>query len=417
MAIPDLPKDLVEDEILCRVPATSLKRLRSTCKRWNRLFKDDRRFASEHCEKAAKEFLFLILTEKMRICTVSKINLPQHGDDALPPPSPSVEVGRELSLPDPYYNNSEQFDIDEAFPCDGLLLCTHDGHPGRGSQIVVWNPLNGQTRWIETGNRCRRGGLFVLGYCCIGKRRRRRRRRSYKVLSWGYSFKNAEIYELNSDVVDSWRRIPDDDLDPPGWCIRIHNDSSVSFKGNTYFFACEESKPHLGWSLFRFDFSTEKSSLFVPLSSQCPLPEVMRLSVAVGGEKLSVLLQPDCTSKAEIWVTSKIDDSTTTKAVSWNKVLALDLSRDLQINDLVRFVFDEDKKVAVCCQKWVHADGIHCNDKVYFLGEDNKVSEFGFGLKVDDLGMSDIWPVIHNYVPSLVHIELPVGGKRKRGSS
>ncbi|VVA97859.1 unnamed protein product [Arabis nemorensis] len=39
-----LPDDLVE-EILCYVPATDLKRLRSTCKRWNFLF-DNRRFAN-----------------------------------------------------------------------------------------------------------------------------------------------------------------------------------------------------------------------------------------------------------------------------------------------------------------------------------------------------------------------------------
>ncbi|KAL0667541.1 hypothetical protein Bca4012_030245 [Brassica carinata] len=41
MVMSDLPPDLVE-EILSRVPATSLKPLRSSCKQWNTLFKDPR---------------------------------------------------------------------------------------------------------------------------------------------------------------------------------------------------------------------------------------------------------------------------------------------------------------------------------------------------------------------------------------
>ncbi|VYS57910.1 unnamed protein product [Arabidopsis thaliana] len=74
MTIPELPKDLIE-EILCYVPATYLKRLRSTCKGWNRLFKDDRRFAKKHYDKAAKQFLPLMSTNE-ELCAMS-VNL--HG--------------------------------------------------------------------------------------------------------------------------------------------------------------------------------------------------------------------------------------------------------------------------------------------------------------------------------------------------
>ncbi|KAL1194277.1 putative F-box protein [Cardamine amara subsp. amara] len=54
----ELPEDLV-DEILCRVPATSLKRLRYACKRWNCLFNDGK-FTRNHFHKAPKESLILM---------------------------------------------------------------------------------------------------------------------------------------------------------------------------------------------------------------------------------------------------------------------------------------------------------------------------------------------------------------------
>ncbi|XP_019102491.1 PREDICTED: F-box protein ETP1-like [Camelina sativa] len=342
MAVPELLNDLV-DEILCRVPATSLKRLRATCKRWNRLFKDDRRFAREHFDNAPKEIHSLILTEKCRICPLSIINLRPHGDDV--PPLPSVEVKRELSV--------------------------KEGTRRYGSQIVVWNPFTGQTRWIEANNRWKNTNTFVLGYYNKKNNKSSCSQRSYKILCYNGG-EDTEIYDLNSS--DSWRRIPDGDLTPPGWDGMIAEDI-VPLKGNTYFFAKEKSKPHLGWSLLKFDFSAEKSSLFVPLPYQCPRYKFFRLSV-VRDEKLSVFLQPDSTCKTEIWVTSKIDNAST-KTVSWNNVLAFNLSPHLQITDLVNFVLDEDKKVAVCCDRWIEDCYIHCIDKIFILRENNQVSESG----------------------------------------
>ncbi|XP_010468264.1 PREDICTED: F-box protein ETP1-like [Camelina sativa] len=402
----ELLNDLV-DEILYRVPATSLKRLRATCKRWNRLFKDDRRFGSEHRDKAAKEIHSLILTEKCRICPVS-INLP-NGD--VPP---SLEVKKELSLPHPHFNNSSQYDIANVCHCDGLLLCNpYDGDiTWFGTKIVVWNPFTGQTRWIEARNRKMNSTIFVLGYYYKQDKNKNKScsKRSYKILCFGFHGEDIEIYELNSN--DSWRRLPDGDLTPPGWSIDCSaNDYVVFLTGSAYFFAKEKSKPQLSLSLVRFDFSTEKSSLFVALPRQYPRHEVLSLSV-VGEEKLSVFLQPNEASKAEIWVTSKIDVST--KVVSGSKVLAVDLSPDLQITSNVHFLLDEDKKVAVCSERWME-DENKSIDKTFFLGEDNKVRELGFG-QLDWVDAANS-PVILNYVPSLVQIELPAAGcnKRKRG--
>ncbi|KAJ4894466.1 F-box/kelch-repeat protein [Raphanus sativus] len=100
-----LPDNLVEEEILCRVPATSLKRLRATCQLWNGLF-NNRRFAKIHFDKASKQFLFLMLTNEYRIRSLS------------------VELKGELGLLDPLH--SVQFKITHVFHCDGLLLCTNE---------------------------------------------------------------------------------------------------------------------------------------------------------------------------------------------------------------------------------------------------------------------------------------------------
>ncbi|KAF3516677.1 hypothetical protein DY000_02063678 [Brassica cretica] len=57
-----LPADL-EEEILSRVPATSLMRWRSICRRWNTLFFEDQRFSEKHFRNAPKQPLVLMLTE------------------------------------------------------------------------------------------------------------------------------------------------------------------------------------------------------------------------------------------------------------------------------------------------------------------------------------------------------------------
>ncbi|KAL0652410.1 hypothetical protein Bca4012_095101 [Brassica carinata] len=93
----DLPQDLV-DEILSRVPATSLKRLRSTCKRWNALFKD-RVFTEKHFHKAPKQSLVFALKYKEPYALEeSNAFLVSVSLDA---PSPSIEIKVALSLMDP----------------------------------------------------------------------------------------------------------------------------------------------------------------------------------------------------------------------------------------------------------------------------------------------------------------------------
>uniref|UniRef100_A0A1J3IAB6 F-box protein n=4 Tax=Noccaea caerulescens TaxID=107243 RepID=A0A1J3IAB6_NOCCA len=383
----DLPKELVEEEMLTRVPATYLKGLGSTCKRWNRLFNGDRRFARKHSDKAAKQFLGLTLTRAFRICPIIV-----YRDGKVP----CLEVKTELSLVDPHSKYpGAQFDVSRVFHCDGHLLCTSVDE----SRFVVWNPFTGETRWFQPSYRGGKGRAFALGY---GKNK------SYKILSYHYGEKkDFEIYEFSSD---SWRVV--DDIMPVGWMLG-YSGISVSLKGSTYWFGfgIDETKT-VSVSLVKFDFSTEKCVL-VPLPYQCKdsVFEAACVSV-VKDEKLSVMLQLEKTSKTEIWVSNKIDE-TTTQVVSWNKVLSLDLSPDLQLCEGGTFLLDEEKKFVVISMNWMDFEDDPENkskEMIYFVGEDNEVTQVDFG--IEETPECEV--VILNYVPSLVQLE-QAGGKRKRG--
>ncbi|KAG7584163.1 Ribonuclease H domain [Arabidopsis suecica] len=385
MTIPELPQDLVE-EILCRVPATDLKRLRSTCKRWNCLFNDDCRFARNHFNKSPKQFMHLMLTKHFNIAPLS-IDLNTT--------IPSVELKSELSLPDPRSKYSVQFDINEVIHCDGVLLCYSDNDL---SVTWVWNPLTGEKRWIDTSNPrqgcCR---YFDIGYSRQGDSSKNK---SYKVLSCNRGINVFEMYDFNSDT---WRSLGDIS---PGWCL-LYSEVSVSLKGNTYMLAIDYTKPPLSVvSVLKIDYSTEKS-VAVPLPYQCRTFETSCISV-VREEKLSVLLQRDKGSKTKIWVTNKIDD--TTAVVSWSKVFAFDLSPDLEIPHEGSFLLDEEKKVLVYCDTLIDVeDEGDTKNIIYFVGEDSIVTTVDFG--VDKVQVC--WHAILNYVPSLDKIKRPQG-KRKR---
>lgn len=112
MMMSDLLPELIE-EIPSRVPASSLKPLRSSCKRWNTLFKD-RRFAEKHFAKAQSNSHVIILKEFM-FCPMNvhlKVVLP------------SVEF-KELRLEDFHSNKPEQVRISDCFHCDGFFVMYH----------------------------------------------------------------------------------------------------------------------------------------------------------------------------------------------------------------------------------------------------------------------------------------------------
>ncbi|XP_019099063.1 PREDICTED: F-box protein At3g22350-like [Camelina sativa] len=188
--MPDLPLHLVE-EILFRVPATSFKRLRSTCKLWMALSKTPT-FTEKHFGKAAAKESMVLMLKEYRICPVS-VNL-----NVAPP---SIEFKGALGLKISH-SSSEEVDIVNVFHCDGLLLCnTKDG------RLVAWNPCLGETRWIQRKTCYDIESRFTLGYI-----QNKKSCRSYKILRrWGvFSDPKFDIYEFSSD---SWRVLNDVVLD------------------------------------------------------------------------------------------------------------------------------------------------------------------------------------------------------------
>ncbi|EOA29268.1 hypothetical protein CARUB_v10025542mg [Capsella rubella] len=348
----NLPGDLVE-EILCRVPATSLSQLRYTCKQWNNLC-NNRTFTRKHLDKAPKQYFLLLMSKHDKVCLMS-VNFCG---------VPSIEIKGEYGLTNPQAN----FEIYAVSHCEGLLLCNDRKY----SRIVVWNPCTGQTNWIQPRNR----GSFALG----SYQDKNYGGNSYKILSCpGSNKKEFEIYEINTKV---WKTL-DVTLD----CELEHVDHSKSLKGKTCWFASDENEEQRGMFLVSFDYTTEVFERLLP-PCQCLYHKAFSLSV-VREEKLSVLLIHGDASRTEIWLTNKIDD---TKVVSWSKFLTVDLKAQHCIWGVPKFLVDEENKFIVVCQFLLGSDLM--KQVAYIAGEDNKVKQVCSGPVSSFLSLS-------YYVPSL----------------
>ncbi|XP_010422163.1 PREDICTED: probable F-box protein At5g47300 [Camelina sativa] len=369
-----LPVNLVEEEILCRVPATSLKRLRSTCKLWNGLF-NDRRFINNHFDKAAKEFLVLMLTKEYRICSMS-VDL--NG-------IPSAEFKGELSLLDHLSSHLAQFYISQVVHYDGKLLCTNK----RYTRLVVWNPCTGQTKWIAQPI----DRLWAVEFYTLGSYQdNNSSNKSYKILRHRGHDENQilEIYEIKSSL---WR-ILDVTLD-----FHLYNGSSVCLKGKTYWFASDkkwEIKPIK--FLVSFDYTTEK---FARLCLPYPYFNYENVALSViRDEKLSVLLRIRRinTTNMEIWIRDEIDE---TKVVSWSKILVVaEIQPGICLSS--SFLVDEEKKVVLCSDRWMEEEDVRKSyDLVSIVEEDKEVKQVYCGAST----MRSCWPLLFNYAPSLVQIQ------------
>ncbi|ESQ42391.1 hypothetical protein EUTSA_v10015770mg [Eutrema salsugineum] len=354
----NLSPDLIE-EILSRVPATSLTRLRSTCKRWNtfELFRD-RRFTEKHSRKAPKQSMVLMLKEYRIFVMSISLNVAD----------PSREFKVPLGLKDSH-SNLEKVYIYEAFHCGGLLLCktNHDG-------LLVWNP--GESRWIQpkSDEESYRWSLYCLGYennnFC----------HSYKILRCLHKLIKFEIYEFSSD---SWRV-----LDVAALVFRIESREGVSLKGNTYWLAFDTVDKFI----LSFDFTRERFRRFcLPVFQNL---DAMALSV-VREDKLLLLHRSfDTISKMDMWVTYINID---TEAVLWSKSFTLDIpisSTDGYIPN--NFLVDEEKKVVMCCNRSLKPNS---RKREYVIHKYHTESP-----SVDTTHASD-FSFIFSYVPSLVQIQ------------
>ncbi|CAL9222244.1 unnamed protein product, partial [Arabidopsis halleri] len=309
--VADLPHDL-EWEILSRVPATSLKELQTTCKRWYALFRDPR-FVKKNLSKAATHVIF---DARSGYSVITEINTLIH----------SINL-RGIR------NSFDRSDI--ISHCDGLLLCDTYEY----GRLVVWNPCTGQTRWIQA-NILVISNRYVLGYV-----NNKKSCNSYKILTFNSllclvdsSCARFEIYEFNSD---SWRLL--DDIHPD--CCPISK--GVTLKGNAYWFASDNKSKFI----LKFDFTRERfRRLSLPFQKNYDDQTVL-LSV-VREEKLALLQQwfDTDSSKMNIWVTkTKIDDDD--KDLSWCNFLVVDFGKVILTSDALSymsFFIDEEDKIVVC---------------------------------------------------------------------
>jgi len=388
--ISDLPRDLTE-EVLSRIPVTSMRAVRFTCKKWNNLSKD-RSFTKKHLrgaraaakKKQTKEFQVIMMIQfRVYLYSVNLLN-------------PSIErIGKLISL-----DVEDHVDISKIFHCGGLLLCiTKDI-----SRLVVWNPYSGQTRWIKPRNSYHRLDRYALGY-----EEKNKSCRCYKILRFMDDYEDDralrlirefEIYDLNSD---SWKVVNV----TPDWDVEFYH-RGLSLKGNTYWFAQEKLPPlprgrvitisDMADFLLCFDFTRERFGPRLPLPFHSFVEDTVTLS-SVRDKKLAVLFQPCSASTVKIWISRKIEPN----AVSWRKVfLAVDMKSltgfQFDINAASFFV-DEKKKVAMVLDKDRFSYKFTRNI-AYIIGKK------GYFEKVDlgESTVSSCASLVCSYVPSSVQI-------------
>ncbi|KAL0671342.1 hypothetical protein Bca4012_034046 [Brassica carinata] len=233
----DLPENLVEDEIFSRLQISSLRSVRSTCRKWNTLCKN-RIFLGEEAA-AKKQFLM------MNSSRINLMNFDLSKDDG----DPSIE---QVSVLD-------QIQISEVFHCDGLLLCVLEDS---SRPLLVWNPYLGQTRWVKPRNSSfHSSDRFALGYDHnnLNHRILRISNEIHPVPS-----EHASGFELYDFTFSSWKVLDGVPLER-----QIGSYSrGISLKGNTYFPASAVG------SVLCFDFTAESFGPLLPLP-----PETIEISV------------------------------------------------------------------------------------------------------------------------------------------
>ncbi|XP_033148708.1 F-box/kelch-repeat protein At3g16740-like isoform X2 [Brassica rapa] len=287
-----LTTELVE-EILSRVPMTSMRSVRCTCRNWNTICKDAT-FTKKHLSQTTTS-KGEILTVVMMNCSLHlmRVNLQRGGLD-----HPTIKLtGTLISL-----NSSDKLGITQVYHCEGLLLCVTEDY----TRLVLWNPYTGEARWICVDHSKYAHALgFEEGNSC----------RAYKVLRFAHRV--HEIYYVSSD---SWRVL---DV-TPDWKMEVDGESNsnnygVSLKGNVYWFAQDkEAGGNVPGFLLCFDFTTERFAPRLPLPFESYFEDEVTLS-SVGEEQLAVLFQNLHTYEMEVWVTTKIEPD----GVSWSKFLAV----------------------------------------------------------------------------------------------
>ncbi|CAA7047091.1 unnamed protein product [Microthlaspi erraticum] len=381
----DLPRDLSE-EVLSRIPLTSVRRVTSICKKWNTLSKNSfvaKKHLSREAEKAKEEFMVVVMMDYS--VYLMGVNLSNKDVESC-----SLKLQGKLIFP--HDSDSDQIDVCKVYHCDGLLLCVSKDH----TRLVVWNPYCGKPLWIEAPHRVEgyTGYLYAMGYDKSSNSHKILRFRDYGPVSDDFS-----IYDLGSDSMNSWRDL---DITPPGWRVEYMH-SGVSVNGNAYWLATEDDRDldeaeDEKTFLLSFDFTRETFGPMLPLPFQHFPRDTVSLSPVRGG-KLAALFQPWDTLQVEIWVTSKIEPD----AVSWESEVFLSVSLKQSIYPMFQFMvtggsffIDEDKKVALVFDEDYYHRPV--SNLAFIIGVDGSVKEVDLG----ETAHKNLPPLACSYLPSLI---------------
>ncbi|KAG7577156.1 F-box associated domain type 1 [Arabidopsis thaliana x Arabidopsis arenosa] len=392
----NLPEVLVE-EIISRVPITSLRSFRSSCKKWEALSKTHLLGGKAAEVTTRKQLLGFILVDD-KICSM-KLDLhgiTKDGDDFV---DTSVNQVSALDL--------DEFSISQIFHCDGLLLCVFNNDDSK--RLMVCNMYLGETRFIKPRRlfeRFDKSGVYAFGYDDSSKNRNHKILRN-KSVGGGY-----EIYSFRSD---SWK-VLNVDLEED---TQLDQQGSLPLKGNAFFLVTKtfEETLEVGEDLEEamdseeteecllcFDFKTERFGqlLDLPFHSEVDDDGVREDNVVlscVRDEQLAVLCQSDTTIC--IWISTEIEPN----AVSWREFLEVDLTTVDGFPDYFKagsFFVDEEKQVAVVFDQETEAGANHT---ACIIGKDGYFNSVNVG---------DIPPpYFTSYVPSLVSLQIKKKGKRK----
>uniref|UniRef100_A0A0D3D1S4 F-box domain-containing protein n=2 Tax=Brassica oleracea var. oleracea TaxID=109376 RepID=A0A0D3D1S4_BRAOL len=334
----DLGEKLVV-EIFKRVPITSLKAVRSTCKTWEAITKSWVVLG----KKAADEFLLGFVKMNNKV-----YSLRYHQGDV------SVQQVDLLN----------QLEISAVYHCDGLVLCVAKDL----LKLVVWNPYLCQSRWIgPRGESFEASDIYAIGYS-----EDKNKKRDHKILRLVddncvagpvLNVFRCEIYEMSSSD-SSWRVLEEA---KPKWEIDVHQ-RGASVNGNTYFFAhdrVDDIEPDADGSipvdgvedfLLCFDFTKERFGPRLPLPFHSFNEDCVTLSSFLRGdgddEQLAALFGGCESSFFEIWLTLTLVEP---DHVSWTKFLLVETggpiftSLHFQLSTYFggSFFVDEENKVAV----------------------------------------------------------------------
>ncbi|EOA33011.1 hypothetical protein CARUB_v10016342mg [Capsella rubella] len=370
--ISNLPRDLVE-EVLCRTPLTSLRRVRSTCKNWNTLSRCES-FAKKYLAGQAREREFMVVIMMDFRVYLMRVNLHNNNNNNLE--SYLKCEGELISLGD-------EVKISQVFHCDGLLLCINISE--EKTRLVVWNPYWGHTRTIEPTHNFPSIHMYsyAFGYDKSSK--------SHKILMFMNMRDEFNIYDFNSD---SWRVL---NVTTTHWTIWFTH-YGVTLKGNVYLFAREKAN-HCDFFLVCFDFTRDTFGPLLPLPfAQCLIHRDTMSVSSVREEQLAFLFHPWHTLRMEIWITSKIEPH----AVSWNSKVFLSVSIKQLIDpqyqfNLGSFFVDEEKKVAVVFENGYKDTR---RNMAYIFGVDGSLKEVDLG----ESAYEYCYPLVCSYVPSLVQV-------------